>query len=163
AAGLAVESQGMDGDGFVFHVVNSSTSRMDGLRFHADDRYDIDCSVQTTRGLSFSEGGSLQAGDRIEFTARIQTQLMPRSGGFTLSARERVCRMMVRYIPVLRRRVTPLYRGFVVLVAAGVHIDGNGYGLLHASELIEYHFSFINLGNLPLSRLSVTDCGGCVS
>ena len=163
AAGLAVESQGMDDGSFVFHVVNSSASRMDGLRFHADDRFDIGCSTQTTRGLSFADGGSLQAGDRIECTARVGTHVIPRSGGFAVSARERDGTMQVRSITVSSRGVTTPDQGFVVLIAGGVHNDGNGDGLLDAGELIDYHYTLINLGTLPLAGLSVTDIGGAVS
>ena len=163
AAGLAVESQGIDAGEFAFTVVNDTANRMDGLRFHAHDRYDIACSTQTRRGLSFAEGGSLQAGDRIGCTARVEAATLPRTGGFAVSARERGGHTHVRNITFSSRGVTTPDQGFVVLIAGGVHNDGNGDGILDAGELIDYHYTLINLGTLPLAGLSVTDIGGAVA
>lgn len=163
AAGLAVESQGAEGSEFVFRVVNTTANRMDAVRFHAPGGYDIACSTQTVRGLSFAEGGSLQAGDRIECTARIETQVTPRSGGFAVSARERGGHVHTQNITVSTRGVTTPDQGFIVLIAGGVHNDSNADGILDAGELIDYHYTLINLGTLPLSGLAVTDIGGAVT
>lgn len=163
AAGLAVESQGAQGGEFVFRVANTSQNRMDAVRFHAPDGYDIACSNQTVRGLSFAEGGSLQAGDRIECTARVEAQVRPRSGGFAVSGRERGGHVHTRNITVSTRGVTTPDQGFVVLIAGGVHNDSNADGILDAGELIDYHYTLLNPGTLPLSGLAVTDIGGAVT
>lgn len=163
AAGLAVETQGASGAEFVFRIANTSQNRMDGVRFHARDHYDVACSPQTTRGLSFDEGGSLQAGDRIECTAKALASAQPRSGAFAVSARERGGHVHTQSITVSTRGTTTPDQGFVVLIAGGVHNDTNGDGVLDSGEVIDYHYTVLNLGTLALSGVAVSDIAGAVT
>jgi uncharacterized repeat protein (TIGR01451 family) len=163
ASPLAVHADGASGNRFEFRVANDSSNRMDRLRFHAADDYAISCAAQTTRGLSFLDGGSLQAGDHIDCEATFPTDAKPRSGGFAVSAHERGGRVHVRNVTFSTRGVTTPDQGFLVLVGGGVHNDTSADGLLDAGELIDYHYTLVNLGSLPLSGIAVTDIAGAVT
>ncbi len=163
ASSLNVQAGGGAGNRIEFRVANETANRMDGLRFHGADDYTIACAGQTTRGFSFAEGGSLQADDHVDCVATIDPGTTPSSDGFVVSARERGGPAHVRNLSVSTRGVTTPEQGFVVLVAGGVHDDTSADGLLDAGEVIDYHYTLINLGTLPLSAISVADVAGVVT
>ncbi len=165
AADLAVYGARADsGAGqFGIQLVNPGAQRLDDLRFHVPDGYDVQCAAVTAQGRGFAVGGNLQAGDRVGCDVSVPLVAAGRSTVLAVSARGEDGRASVRYIGSSVRGAATLDQGFVVLAAGAVHVDDDGDGRLDAGERIDYHYTVVNVGNLPLSGLAVTDIGGAVS
>lgn len=165
AADLAVYGTQADtGAGqFGIHLVNPGALRLDDLRFHLPDGYRVQCADVTAQGRGFAMGGSLQAGDRIGCDVSAPLTATGHSTALAVSARGVDRHATVQYIGSSVRGVATLDQGFVVLAAGAVHVDDDGDGRLDAGEQIDYHYTVVNVGNLALSGLAVTDSGGAVA
>ncbi len=157
AQGLSVDVEGADGHGLALRVVNTSAGRVDGLRIGAAPGAALTCDGISRQGLSVPPGGSLQSGDELP------CRLSADSGSLVVAGRARGGSVHVRPLTLSGRGVITPDQGFVVLIAGGVHADSDLDGRLDAGEVIDYHYTVLNVGTLALSGLAVNDIDGSVA
>lgn len=59
--------------------------------------------------------------------------------------------------------LTTPFEGVVVVAGGAVHQDDNADGLLDTGEQVQYHYTVVNTGDLPLTALVVSDGAGTVA
>jgi uncharacterized repeat protein (TIGR01451 family) len=170
AAGLRVQADaarsatGMPSE-FLIRVSNDGPTALSDLRVYAPDDVQISCGSATSAGRSFALGGTLSAGDDATCigwqSAGVEGS---RSIGITVSASEPSGAVQSRHTSVitLGSVLTPA-QGAVVLMAGVIHADTDADGRLDAGELLNYHYTILNVGSVALSALAATDLAGAVS
>lgn len=146
-----------------FQVGNPGPQDVGGLRFHLPSGSQVQCAERTAQGRSFGTGGSLRGGDRIDCVLQLAAGAGARSGGLAVSTQTAAGPLVQPFSASVRGGVSTPDQGFIVLIAGGVHTDSNSDGLLDAGEVIDYQYTLVNVGTLPLAGLSVADLAGAVS
>lgn len=158
--GGALEARAAAGE-FAFAIRNQGAGRLEALRILSGRAYAVDCAGVTAQGRAFA--GALAGGDSVECVGRPQAQARSRDASVTVIARDAAGALRSRSIRFAQPLALTPAQGIAALAAGAVHNDANDDGVLDAGETIDYHYSVLNLGTLPLSDLSVTDLGGAVT
>jgi uncharacterized repeat protein (TIGR01451 family) len=162
ATGLTVQGGATPGGALTIQVANRGSGRLDDLRFHAPAGHEVQCPGITEAGRVFAAGDSLEAGDRIVCALEAPAGAAG-SATIAVSARGADGRARVEYASRVLRGAAAPEQGFVALMAGAVHADDDGDGVLDAGERIDYHYNVINLGNLDVASLALTDLAGAVA
>ncbi len=147
--------------GYPFEVVNNQAQSLTRLDWRNSAGYSIDCDARTRSGAAFGTDAGLAPGDRVACIAKPTAQR--RQGVVLLQGWQTDGASRTRALRFdLRGALTP-DQGIVAVLAGGIHDDANEDGVLDAGEVIDYHYTVVNLGNLDLSALALTDLAGPVS
>jgi len=149
--------------GFAFTIRNDGAGALDHIRVLADRAHPVVCAHNTQRGRAFAGNGALQAGDSVACSGRSLAPLRQRDATVVVAAREADGTLRQRTARFMLAPAATPDQGIVALLGGGVHIDGNGDGLLDAGEVIDYHYTVLNLGTLALTGLAVDDIDGAVT
>lgn len=167
AAGLRVQADSATdtlGE-FLIRVGNDGLTDLSDLRVYLPADVQISCDSATSAGRRFALGGTLLAGDNASCVGRPSTIDNGRwSIGMMVSAHEPSGSVQSRHASVtaLGSPLTPA-QGVVVLMAGVIHADGDADGRLDAGELLNYHYTVLNLGSVALSALAALDLAGAVT
>lgn len=148
-----------------FFLRNRADAALTELRWHASAAAQLQCEGQTVAGRGFAAGGRLESLDAVACRATSGPAAVLRSRSVAFSARMANGSVHVRPLSLAQLAGAPTApgQGIVIVLAGGIHNDGNSNGLLDAGESIAYHYTLVNRGTLGLSALAASDLAGAVT
>ncbi len=157
--GPVSRSAAANGDGLSFTIANNDLAPSGKLAVFLNGQAATHCAAATTRGNRFAPGGSLVAGDSVQCSGGAgagignETSITVTGSGqggaiFSHTAHQGYSTNAV-----------PSQASAGILVGA-VFNDGNSNNAFDAGETIDYSYTVLNLGNLALTGVTVSDLLG---